>query len=171
MIVGSVDPETLPPVPDWIAARPAETLVETFTLDPPLGADLWLWCGLTAPHHDRHLGDVLLVTLSVRSAHGIGDALAAEPEVEFPAGAIAVFDPQTVHWLVPTCTEVADSNGRIELPLWIGLQWVVPRKAIRERVRELIRSLGGTWAPTLDPRHADWVPSNEVSGDEASRTD
>ena len=118
------------------------------------------------PHHDRHRCDVLLVTLSVRSAHGIGDVHADEPEVPFPSGALAVFDPQVTHWLVPSCTEMADTDGRIELPLWIGLQWVIPRDGAATHVRRLVNGLGGTWARALDPRHADWASgSGSEDGD------
>ena len=65
MIVATVPlPDALVP-PGPVLARPASTMIETLRLDPPLGADLWLWTGMATPHHDRHLGERCLVTLSV----------------------------------------------------------------------------------------------------------
>lgn len=155
-------------IPAGILERPATTDVQTLRRSrlhgvpgrgaPPLGADLWLWCGLATPHHDRHLGPILLVTLAVQSEHGIGDALAREPEAPYARGTLAVFDPATVHWLVPSQTELADDAGRIRLPLWVGLQWEMPRDEAPARVRTLVERLGGTWASTMDRRYAHWRP-------------
>ena len=111
---------------------------------------------MATPHHDRHLGERFLVTLSVQSAHEIGDALAAEPAVSFPRGALAVIDPKTVHWLVLWETPMPDEAGRITLPLWVGLQWEIPCVEAATCVPALVDALGGRWAPELDERYAKW---------------
>ncbi len=146
--------------------RPATSAVETLRLSPPLGATLWLWCGTATPHRDDHLADRWLVTLSVRSAHGIGDALTDEPETPFPRGTLAVIDPSTVHWLVPSCTEMADDAGRITLPLWVGLQWEIDKNEhAPARVHELLDGLGGAWTRKLDPRYVGWAKCGEDAHD------
>ena len=150
-------PDALRP-PEPVLRRPATSAVETLRLDPPLGATVWLWCGTATPHRDENLADRWLVTLSVQSSHGIGDALTAEPEIAFPRGALAVIDPSVVHWLVPSCTEMADDAGRIELPLWVGLQWEIPKDGRAPgRVRELVARLDGTPVTNIDHRYADWA--------------
>ena len=156
MILATVPlPDDLVP-PEAVLARPASTMIETLRVDVPLGADLWLWTGMAVPHHDRHLGERVLVTLSVQSAREIGDALASAPDLPFPRGALAVFDPKTVHWLVPWETPIPDGAGRIALPLWVGLQWEIPGADAPERVPALVDALGGKWKPELDERYAMW---------------
>ena len=157
MIIATVPlPETLE-VPDAILRRPGTSAVETLRLAPPLGATVWLWCGTATPHRDDNLADRWLVTLSVQSSHGIGDALTAEPETPFPPGALALIDPSTAHWLVPSCTEMADDAGRITLPLWVGLQWEIDKdEHAPVRVRELVTRLGGTSSMSIDRRYGDW---------------
>ena len=157
MIVATVPlPDALVP-PEAVLARPASTMIETLRVDVPLGADLWLWTGMATPHHDRHLGERFLVTLSVQSAHEIGDALASAPDLPFPRGALAVIDPKTVHWLVPWETPMPDEVRRIVLPLWVGLQWEIPYIDAATRVPALVDALDGHWKAELDKRYAEWA--------------
>ena len=143
MIVAAVPlPDELVP-PDAVLARPASTHVETLRVDVPLGADLSLWTGMAVPHHDRRLGERFLVTLSVRSAHEIGDARSGAPDLPFPRGALAVIDPNVMHWLVPWETPMPDAAGRIALPLWVGLQREIPCAEASTRVPALVDALGG----------------------------
>ena len=158
MILGTVPlPDNLK-IPEPVLRRPATSAVETLRVASPLGATVWLWCGTATPHRDDHLAGSWLVTLSVRSAHGIGDALTDEPETPFPPGTLAMIDPSTVHWLVPSCTEMADDAGRIELPLWVGLRWEIGKdEHAPARVRQLLDGLGGVWTRELDPRYVGWA--------------
>ena len=139
-------------VPCDILERACFPEIDICSKNVPMGADEWITCSSAWPHLDTHLKEHLLLTLSIVSAHQVGDALSPEPMMDALAGCLFVVDPMTRHWLGPAIPDRSLPNQP-----WVGIQWHVDHSSTSRRAREIVTRYDSTWLDCSDDRYSGWA--------------
>lgn len=140
-------------VPNDLMEQASSPIIETFPLTRRPFGDCWLTCCQATPHIDESFSHLMFLNLAVVSTHEFGqvdmpkDAWGQIQCDRVDPGILFLTDPRKLHWL--SCRSFENQTGKhLKRPgPYVGIQWELPRRGWKGRVRKIIQEIGAIQNP------------------------